>query len=75
MFLEYCQIPFAWSTTIISLVLVSCIFIGATVCCDIALMYSALYLEETWAEATPAFMLVVNLVEMMGNSLFWKICT
>ena len=61
MLLGFCCVPFAWSTTIVSSVLVTFNLIGETVWHDILFIYSALALEDTWMEAAHAWLFVVNL--------------
>ena len=60
MFLDDFCIPFAQSTTKGSSVLVTCNSIGATLWSNILFIYSALDPEDTYMEASYAWVFVVN---------------
>ena len=66
-FLDDCWIPFAWRTAVVSSVLISCTLIGSTFWCAIVLVSSDLDPEETWTEATHAWVLVAKSGGLRGG--------
>ena len=71
-FLDDFWLLFAWTTTIVSSVLVSCTSLGATLWRDILLISSSFYSEYTWAEASNPRAFVVKLGGLRGGSFVFK---
>ena len=70
MCLDDCCLPFAQRKIIGSSVLVTFTSICATVRCDILLVYSSLYQEDTCMEAAHAWVFVVKSVGLRGGSFY-----